>query len=93
MPNTRYFEISKLMETAGSWADWFGPAKARQWLDKAITSYKACPKLSKKHKADLAGPSGSACQWLCSALCRAQLIAARGDGELVVWVSAGVWGG
>ena len=22
-----YYEISKLMETAGSWADWFGPAK------------------------------------------------------------------
>ena len=31
-----YYEISKLMEGAGSWADWYGPAKARQFLAKAM---------------------------------------------------------
>lgn len=34
-----YYEISKLMENAGSWAQWYGPAKARQFLRKAQEGY------------------------------------------------------
>jgi hypothetical protein len=34
-----YYQISKLMEDAGSWADWYGPAKARQFLQKAISNF------------------------------------------------------
>eukprot|EP00041_Stephanoeca_diplocostata_P040360 m.1639234 g.1639234 ORF g.1639234 m.1639234 type:complete len:609 (+) comp34005_c0_seq1:263-2089(+) len=34
-----YYQISKLMEDAGSWADWYGPAKARQFLQKAIAAF------------------------------------------------------
>eukprot|EP00035_Acanthoeca_spectabilis_P011892 m.209559 g.209559 ORF g.209559 m.209559 type:complete len:503 (-) comp15474_c0_seq3:3767-5275(-) len=36
-----YYQISKLLEDAGSWADWYGPAKARQFLQKAISSFDA----------------------------------------------------
>jgi len=50
-----YYSISKLMENAGSWADWYGVAKARQFLKRAIDSYEASPvKLSKRLQAELA---------------------------------------
>jgi hypothetical protein len=48
-----YYAISKLLEGAGSWADWYGVAKARQFLKMAIDAYEASPtKLSKRLKAE-----------------------------------------
>ena len=49
-----YYSISKLMENAGSWADWYGVAKARQFLKRAIDSYEASPtKLTRRLQAEL----------------------------------------
>ena len=48
-----YHEISKLMEDAGSWAAWYGPAKARQYLQKAIEAYSAVTPRTAKAKAGL----------------------------------------
>eukprot|EP00039_Didymoeca_costata_P012703 m.184273 g.184273 ORF g.184273 m.184273 type:complete len:491 (+) comp15557_c1_seq4:73-1545(+) len=48
-----YYHISRLCENAGSWLQYYGPAKARQYIQKSIDAYRAAGRLSPKHKAEL----------------------------------------